>query len=267
MPGERNTRHGAAHSVDEMRSAVARVDGGESIASVAREIGVDRKTVYKWIERCRRPLKALPSQTYPGPSSLPANPDPALVAAGVPPIVAAALIVDLDADPAVWRGIGERYPLEGVLTSVQSGVLFAAAAIGTPLPVAAARAGVAEGEPSVWDSRAREGTEPFGSYMLALHQCSASALIRLGIRQAEGMSGWQGAARQLAALRPDIYAIRDRATGVELTSLDAMDNDQLLSIVDDQLARIRGGAEAQTPVAEDVLPLSTTGMDDDVSAG
>ena len=266
MSGERNTRHGAAHSVDEMRSAVARVDGGESIASVAREIGVDRKTVYKWIERCRRPLKALPSQTYPGPSSLPANPDPALIAAGVPPIVAAALSVELDADPAVWRGIGERYPLTGVLTAVQSGVLFAAAAIGTPLGIAAARAGVGEGEPTVWDSRAAEGAEPYSSFMIALHQCSASALIRLGIRQAEGMSGWQGAARQLAALRPDLYAIRDRATGVELTSLDAMDQDQLLSIVDQQLARIRGGADAVAPVSAEVLPLTATGMNDDLPA-
>jgi len=263
---EMNTRHGAAHHIDEMRAAVARVDNGESVASVARSYGVSRKCIYQWIERCRRPLAALPTECYQGSAAMPVNPDPALIAAGVPPIVAASLAVGLDADPAVWRGIGEQYPLTGVLTAVQSGVLFAAAAIGTPLGIAAARAGVGEGEPTVWDSRAAEGTEPYASYMIALHQCSASALIRLGIRQAEGMSGWQGAARQLAALRPDLYAIRDRATNVELTSLDAMDQDQLLSIVDQQLSRIRGGADAVAPVSTEVLPLSTTGMNDDVSA-
>lgn len=264
-------RKGALRTVADMRRAAALVKQGTPIAQVARSYGVSRQTVYDWVKRAKAvesrgapvPLEDLPRVPVVPEREVPPQDvrgDPALIEAGVPPIVADALSIPIDASPDSWRIIGRRYPLPG-MTATQGGVLFEVVSSGTPIPVAAARAGFAEGEPEVWEGRGRDGVEPYKSFMLALHQASSAALIRLGFRQSEGMAGWQGAARQLAALRPDIYAIKDRDRLTDANSLDGLDLDQLMGIVDSQLTRLKGGAKVE--VGDDVMPLAVTGVDDD----
>ena len=264
-------RKGALRTVADMRRAAALVKQGTPIAQVARSYGVSRQTVYDWVKRAKAvesrgapvPLEDLPRVPVVPEREVPPQDvrgDPALIEAGVPPIVADALSIPIDASPDSWRIIGRRYPLPG-MTATQGGVLFEVVSSGTPIPVAAARAGFAEGEPEVWEGRGRDGVEPYKSFMLALHQASSAALIRLGFRQSEGMAGWQGAARQLAALRPDIYAIKDRDKLTDANSLDGLDLDQLMGIVDSQLTRLKGGAKVE--VGDDVMPLAVTGVDDD----
>ena len=270
-------RKGALRKVADMRAAAQMVKDGTPIAQVARTYGVSRQTVYDWVKRTKHreqwgwgapassgvPIDELPKVPVIPDREVPPQEvrgDPALIEAGVPPIVADALSIPIDASPDSWRIIGRRYPLPG-MTATQGGVLFEVVSSGTPIPVAAARAGFAEGEPEVWEGRGRDGVEPYKSFMLALHQASSAALIRLGFRQSEGMAGWQGAARQLAALRPDIYAIKDRDKLNDANSLDGLDLDQLMGIVDSQLTRLKGGAKVE--VGEDVMPLAVTGVDDD----
>lgn len=265
-------RKGALRTVADMRRAAALVKQGTPIAQVARSYGVSRQTVYDWVKRAKAfesrgapvPLEDLPRVPVVPEREVPPQDvrgDPDLIEAGVPPIVAEALSIPIDASPDSWRVIGRRYPLPG-MTPTQGGVLFEVVSSGTPIQVAAARAGFAEGEPEVWDGRGRDGVEPYQSFMTALHQASSAALIRLGFRQSEGMAGWQGAARQLAALRPDIYAIKDRDRGVDASSLDGLETEQLLAIVDSQLTRIKGG-EKTADVGTDVMPLAVTGVDDE----
>ena len=267
-------RKGARMCSDDMRQAADRVAAGETVSSVARTYGVTRQTIYDWVHRVQA-CPAQPTRTEPAepPRATAGEPqeqryglDPALVEAGVPVLIAEALCVPIDATQQAWRRIGARHPLDDSMTPRASGMIFEAVAAGTPIKIAAARAGIPEGEPEVWASRAQEHEEPYAAYSTALNMCAASALIRLGLRQSEGLSGWQGAARQLAALRPDVYAIRDVNKGVELSSLDGLPTDQLLSIVDAQLARMRGGAQ-ESPVATEVLPLDATGVDEDEQTG
>lgn len=174
-----------------------------------------------------------------------------------------ALSIPLRSDPATWRELGERYPLTGVLTAEQSGVLFERVAFGIPVPIAAVRCGCEEGDPAVWTSRARQGEEPFSSFCQALSMAAANAIEWLVDRVRDGGMGWQGAAKLLQALRPDIFAVKDSRDEVSVSSIDGLEAEKLVALVEDQIAAFRGRKARPKPSKKVVVPLRVTGVDDE----
>ena len=76
------------------------------------------------------------------------------------------------------------------------------------------------------------------------------------------MSGWQGSARQLISLRPDVFNVKDLMTSVGNSSLDQLDADSLLSVIEVQIKRSKGQKIESHP-SDEVIPLSETGMNDE----
>jgi hypothetical protein len=179
-------------------------------------------------------------------------------------MIARALAIPPRAGSEPWGDLGEAFTLEGMLPG-QSRVLFERAADGIPIPLAAVRAGCAEGDPAVWESRANMGEEPFLSYYRALLMASIAAVEELTFRVADGGMGWQGAAKLLGALRPDIYAVKDRTGGEQANSIEGLDDAQLIEIAREQLIEIDGIEVPRVSGEKKIVPLHDTGMDDEVT--
>jgi len=160
-------------------------------------------------------------------------------------------------DPAVrWRRLGMWYPPEGMLAE-QSALIFLCVATGIPLPVAAQRAGFGAGEPEVWRSKGKESKD-WEEWWAALKMAEAWAMGNLCFRVMAGGTGWQGAARQLVAINPSVFVIKDSGLVVQSSSVEGLDTDALKDMVRRQL-----GVGEETEVADEVMPLSETGMEED----
>lgn len=255
-------------------AAIDLLIAGASARSVAASLGISRERANK-LMRDPRVVEAKESRarksrelsrriayqtggTYgapgePQPKPLPKTSD----------LFAGALAIPLCCDPAAWRELGERYPLTGVLSPEQSGVIFERVAFGVPVPIAASRCGCEEGDPAVWTSKARQGEEPYTTYCRVLGMASASAIEWLTSRVREGGMGWQGAAKLLQSLRPDFYARKEDVGEAQVSSIDGLDTDKLIDLVEDQIAAYRGRKVRPRPTKKVVVPLRVTGCDDE----
>ena len=175
-----------------------------------------------------------------------------------------ALTINQAESPDAWVALGKAYPAPGMSAS-RSAVVFGCVCTGMPVGVAAQRAGYAPAEPEVWRSRARDGGQ-WGDWWTALNMASAWAMGNLCARVIGGMAGWQGAARQLIAIAPEVFNIKDGVAGAITSSVDGLDNATLISIVQHQMLR-EEGKRPEVIVAEDVMPLSETGMEGTEDAG
>lgn len=259
-----NPQKGAVVSIDRQRRAIQDlIIGDKSMRQIARETGVSEWTIRQWRKRgevqdaieSRSDANALPS-----PSPTREDPAPPKYQPTGEGAVYDALALSPRASEADWAELGRAYPPPGMAPE-RSAVIFRAIARGNPLLIAANRAGFGDEEPELWRSRAKEDPR-WLAWHTAIGMAQGAAIDRLGQRVQEGMSGWQGAARQLIALRPDVYNIKDLATSVGASSLDQLDADSLLAVVETQLQRARGESRPSRPTDE-TLPLSETGMDDD----
>lgn len=175
-----------------------------------------------------------------------------------------ALSINQAESPDAWVALGKAYPAPD-MHSARSGVIFGCVCTGMPVSVAAQRAGYGPAEPEVWRSRARDGGR-WEDWWTALNMACAWAMGNLCARVIGGMAGWQGAARQLIAIAPDVFNIKDNVGGSITSSVDGMDNATLISIVQHQIQR-EEGIKPDVVVADDVMPLSETGMEGTEDAG
>lgn len=248
---------------------------GASARSVAVKLGLPRERVRRLshdpdvvgeIER-RAAAKRAASRRIERQIGLPRTERPRRDPVGAPPpdggIVARALTIAPRSGTDPWRDLGEHFVLPGI-SALQSSVLFERVADGIPIPLAAVRAGCAEGDPAVWASRANTGEEPYASYYRALLMASIAAVEELTARVAEGENGWQGPAKLLAALRPDIYAVKDRNPADQANSIEGLDDAQLIEIAREQLLEIDGIEQPLLQGEKKIVPLHSTGMDDEV---
>lgn len=253
-----------------------RLAAGEGVLAVARSEGIPKSTVSNWRRYAERHNGQVPGSVHEF-ESIPRPPP------FVPRPTAEAAEPADDAGPVEWipsgRGavidglsISQRqrvhswYYLGGVypppeMTPEQSAVVFEAVASGVPVPVAAQRAGFTAAEGEVWASRARD-VPGWREWWTALGMASAWAQANLCHRVIEGMAGWQGAARQLIAINPDVFNIKEQVNAAVGNSVEGVDNRTLLEICARQLERADGRVPA-AEVAEEVLPLAETGMAED----
>lgn len=247
-----STQKGAKISVENQREAVYAIEhGGETMAAVARRFGVSRTSVRRW---CIRLGAAVATSARRKRGDLAVSP-----ATKPTTIVDAALAVQ-SGESNDWTAVAEYAPPE-IATRDQAAIMFNAIAGGVPVAIAAQAAGIPDGEPAVWASRAKQKQEPFASWQTAINSCQAAALIALCQRVVEGMAGWQGSARQLTALRPDIFRLRDMTENLSSSTVEGIDAAELLSIVKDQIAEMDGDRRADIADAV-IVPLAETGVDD-----
>lgn len=253
-----NPQKGAVVSEDRMKRAIQDLlIGDKSIMQIARETGVSDRTIRRWRDR-PEVVNALIDKN---PSKLSPKMKTDLPVVPVPPSGIGATHDAIRMPPGAssmdWSQIGRTYPPPD-MTKDQSALIYMWVARGNPFIVAANRAGYGDEEPEVWRSRAKEGGR-WQDWYIGLTMAMGAALDRLGQRVQEGMAGWQGAARQLIALRPDIYNVKDMNAGIGTSSVGDMDADSLLQVVEVQMRRVRKQRVA-ADVSDECLPLEATGM-------
>lgn len=253
-----------------------RLAAGEGVLAVARSEGLPKSTVSNWGRYARRHDGAVPGsvhefETIPRPPPFKPRerpptvpheaveaPLPEWIPSGGGPLKDALSITQKH--PArSWATLGGAYPPPEMMAE-QSAVVFEAVARGVPIPVAGQRAGFSAAESEVWASKAKDAPGWKG-WWVALGMACAWAQANLCARVIEGMAGWQGAARQLIAINPDVFNIKTEAAAAVGNSVEGVDNRTLLEICARQIERAEGRTPA-APVADDVLPLSETGMDE-----
>lgn len=246
--------------VETIRHSVKRVTiDGLPLRKAARESGVPVSTLGGWVQRFsgfvdddgvapNAPTKDWTEELAPG--ERPGN------------AVEAALRLPPGATPDDWATIGRRYPPGRHMTSAQSAAIFHAVAMGAPMAIAAGRAGFSDGDVEIWRSRAKDGA-PWEDWYTALKMCFNALIVELGRKCVAGFAGWQGAARQLIALRPDIFNVKESRGDIGGSSIEGLDQASLLALVDKQVDRLKGGdnQRAQRPPCV-IVPLHDTGMDD-----
>lgn len=263
-----NPQKGAVVSIDRQRRAVQDlIIGDKSIAQIARESGVSERTIRRWRDRPEVRSALLHRQkepSEPAGSIIPAQYQPATPSRAHQPsgqgAVRDALRLPADASELDWFLIGKTYPPPG-MDPEQSSLIFQIVARGNPLVIAANRAGFGDDEPEIWRSRAKEDPR-WLDWFTAVGMALGAAIDRLGQRVQDGMSGWQGSARQLISLRPDVFNVKDLMTSVGNSSLDQLDADSLLSVIEVQIKRSKGQKIESRP-SDEVIPLSETGMNDE----
>jgi len=255
-----NPQKGAVVDMARQQRAIqSLIIGDKSINEIAREAGVSPSTVHRW--RARGEMQdALAGRAGVTDAGTPA---PKYHPSGRGAVVDA-LAIDPNASDVDWAELGRAYPPPD-MDPAQSALIFRAIARGSPLVVAANRAGYGDDEPELWRSRAKEDPR-WLAWHTAIGMALGAAIDRLIRRVNDGMSGWQGAARLLEALRPDVYDIKNFYGSVGASSLDQLDADSLLAVVETQLQRARGETRPSRPTDE-TLPLAETGMDDDGEEG
>lgn len=247
------------YTTDVMTTARDRLAAGEGVRAVARDMGLPVSTVSRWNQHAKRATSS-GGVWPPPPPPPPPEPteEPAWRPSGAGP-VEDGLAIPQRATVDDWGALGRAYPPPG-MGAERSSVVFSAIAAGIPLQVAAQRAGYAASEGDVWASRARD-MPGWSAWWSALGMACAWAQVNLCARVMDGMAGWQGAARQLVAINPDVFNIKDQLAGIGGNSIEGVDNKTLYEMCARQMQRMDGQQPAVV-VAADVLPLSETGMDE-----
>lgn len=173
----------------------------------------------------------------------------------------APLDVPLNATPRGWASWGRAHPLPGFFNAAQAGRIFELAAMGVPFADAIDAAGGKGGDVEILQSNWKAGEQPSACWFEALKIAQGAFVARAAHRVFEGLMGWQGAAKMLAVLRPATWGDRLDIQTNQANSAEGLDDAVLCDIVRRQLARAEG-RPITSPVSEEVMPLSETGMEE-----
>lgn len=241
----------AKHEIGVMRAARERIEAGQSLRGVAREFGISPSTAARWAAGM---VKAKEEKQITDSFQSVRSPD----------LIAAALSIPIDSAQGekLWAEFGRAHPPRG-LDPEQSARVFEAVAFGLSFPLAFEAAGLKGGDAEVYAARCKEGIEPEASFFRALKIARAWIVMRATRRVSEGLGGWQGASRLLAALDPQNWGERPESESIE-SSLDSLTAEAILGICERQIAEMKGHERRYTALENpEIIPLSETGMDEE----